>query len=211
MPRWRGLIPLPTPRWPGRQAIRPLLQPRFQEANSVEAGELVGWRIWILAGDRPRLHSLARQVVWKPSVMDCHRVDRRTVMPPASDDPVDHFVSGLEMQSERQSLDPTGGNGFWSFKTKEALLQRFPLDRYSCAAVYGTIWQWGEVIEHDDGYRSQYAAIRSLDICDARPFWYEHYRVSQSHALTVLDVMQRVYHVGRDDEANHFRPPLADV
>ncbi|HYT41703.1 MAG TPA: hypothetical protein VEP90_05115, partial [Methylomirabilota bacterium] len=29
--------------------------------------------------------------------------------------------------------------------------------------IIGTVWMWGEVIEHRFGYRSEYVAIRSLD------------------------------------------------
>lgn len=31
------------------------------------------------------------------------------------------------------------------------------------ARVFGTVYLWGELIEHEGGYRAQYAAIRSID------------------------------------------------
>lgn len=55
-----------------------------------------------------------------------------------------------------------GSAGIWAFKNIYDLGGEFA-PKYSPEYVYGTVWMWGTVIEHERGYRSQYASIRSLD------------------------------------------------
>ena len=51
--------------------------------------------------------------------------------------------------------------GVWAFKSPYLLGWQLWTD--SAIDVLGTIWMWGTVIEHEDGYRSQYATVRSIE------------------------------------------------
>lgn len=53
---------------------------------------------------------------------------------------------------------PLDGYGIHAYKSVYHLME----DQRG-SAVYGTIAMWGDVIEHEHGYRSQYARIVSLD------------------------------------------------
>jgi hypothetical protein len=52
-----------------------------------------------------------------------------------------------------------GHGGIWAFKDPHKAHAKAKEGLY----VTGSVWLWGEVIEHADGYRGEYAAIRSLD------------------------------------------------
>lgn len=51
-------------------------------------------------------------------------------------------------------------HGVHAYKSIEGLTDNF-ITAFSLA--YGTIYMWGDIVEHEKGYRSQYASIRSLD------------------------------------------------
>jgi hypothetical protein len=59
--------------------------------------------------------------------------------------------------------------GVYSFKTEEAILdyKRGPKSLgfllAGLTAVFGTVAIWGQVVEHELGYRSEFAKIKSLD------------------------------------------------
>lgn len=53
------------------------------------------------------------------------------------------------------------GLGVHAWKSKSLMLQYSHLGQMRCAI--GSIRMWGEIVEHDRGYRSQYASILSID------------------------------------------------
>lgn len=64
-------------------------------------------------------------------------------------------------------VDATGEmrlHGVHAFKTLREAIKQYGC--YACEAtvIFGTVDLWGEVIEHDKGYRAQFGAIRKL-IC----------------------------------------------
>lgn len=84
-----------------------------------------------------RLYSTAHSCAWDPIVPM-----------------MDSLLRGREISDHNNS-------GVWAFKDPFTMAKQF-----WGTAVFGTIWMWGTVIEHQQGYRSQYAAVRSLDyIC----------------------------------------------
>lgn len=54
-----------------------------------------------------------------------------------------------------------GSDGIWSFKRKGDAIRK--AIEYGGPYAYGSVKLWGDVIEHTDGYRSQYAKIASID------------------------------------------------
>ena len=108
----------------------------------IRAGEIIGWRVWKLC------HGLLQSVVvsftWHPGVF------------------------------ERSSCKLYGHNnvGYHAFRDKEqAERAASHADAYWWPCVIGCIAMWGEVIEHQHGWRSEYAAVRSLtDVAGDRDF-----------------------------------------
>lgn len=67
-----------------------------------------------------------------------------------------------------------GDAGVWAFKRKRAAFAKAFNRGYP--TVVGSVYMWGEVIEHEDGWRAEYAAVRSLDAIFGLPgvklrFW----------------------------------------
>lgn len=103
------------------------------EDAGIRAGEIVGFRCWRLDNDG-LLHSMYKSAVaWKP------------------DEPMEG------------SPDVETSEGIHAFKDRLAVgaYGYEPLNQ-SCI-VSGTVELWGTVIEHEHGYRAQYAAIVSID------------------------------------------------
>lgn len=59
--------------------------------------------------------------------------------------------------------DVTTGDGVHAFKNPLAVGHYGYSDRSEATVVSGTVWLWGEVVEHQEGYRASKAAIRSID------------------------------------------------
>lgn len=62
---------------------------------------------------------------------------------------------------EAKNIEDYNSYGFWAFKDKKRALQKF-IDHPHGVAL-GSIYLWGTVIEHTDGWRGQFAKIRSID------------------------------------------------
>jgi len=100
-------------------------------------GELIGHRAWKVEGGN-LLRSYSAGSAWFP---------------------------GLAMQDKigkGQEIDDHNTAGIWAFKDPYELAHEF-YDEIRSGGVFGTVWLWGTVIEHECGYRAQYASIRSLD------------------------------------------------
>jgi len=62
---------------------------------------------------------------------------------------------------EKAELDnPYGGCGIHAYKTLERAKSEYGVN--SSGTVYGKVALWGEVIEHEWGYRAQYAKITQI-------------------------------------------------
>ncbi len=55
-------------------------------------------------------------------------------------------------------------SGVYAFKARGEALSEFYLSKTKgCYLVFGSVYLWGEVVEHQLGYRAQFAEIRSLE------------------------------------------------
>lgn len=122
----------------------------------IRPGEITGHRLWLVLSDL-RLCSLAHYFLWKPGATIEGDVDKVVL--------------------DRIFL-PSIYGGTYSFRTakkceREVEIQGitevdFPNSNYfNQGAIYGiaigTIKCWGEVVEHEHGYRAQYAKLTSID------------------------------------------------
>ena len=98
----------------------------------IRAGEIIGWRYWRLR--KGLLESVFVPYTWRPGVF------------------------------ERASSNYPGpyNFGYHAFRNIERAQREAFLFNYCRASVIGSVAMWGEVIEHQYGWRSEYAAVRSI-------------------------------------------------
>lgn len=87
-------------------------------------------------------------------------VDSRGFLKSVSADRI--WAPGEDMEGDVEKA------GIHCFKTQSEVLSSGYSQGSGTVAV-GTIWLWGEIIEHERGYRAQFASIRSLDYAFVPP------------------------------------------
>ena len=124
----------------------------------VRAGEIIGHRMWMIL-DNLELCSLAHHFIWQPGVT----------------------VEGkLDVVVDNSMFWKTIYGGVYSFNALEHITKELnefdledlprPISFSLCGSPYfflhglaiGTVKCWGEVIEHEKGWRSQYAKLTSI-------------------------------------------------
>lgn len=152
------------------------------EECGIRAGEFYAWRCWIIDMPDVRLHSMAVNAVWNPGeIMGLGR---------ASD----------MLNGGGHKLMTGYGNGVHAFKTTEQMKENYlPNSNF----IYGVVALWGEVIEHEQGYRAEFAKIVSLDDigCNAgvgryhEPFSKSNNCPSCKEQIRLLHKLQKEYGV----------------
>lgn len=142
-------------------------QPPAIPYAGIRTGELIGHRLWwmIVEKDKQWLCSLAHRRLWLPGETIEGDLEK----------PVDIFCSifgGTYAFSNRDFIEPELNEWKHSICTWNEQLKLgfiwvtgfhwFPLHE-STTLVSGTVKMWGEVVEHERGYRSQFAKLHSLD------------------------------------------------
>jgi hypothetical protein len=121
-------------------------------APRIRAGEIIGWRFWKLRNGL--LYSVFVPYTWRPGV--------------------------FERSSSKQSgfKNP----GYYAFKDKEQAEHEASIHAYGWPFAFGSVAMWGEVIEHQRGWRSEYAAVRSIiKITGDIPFSRKHSLLLELH------------------------------
>jgi hypothetical protein len=99
---------------------------------SIRAGEIIGWRFWKLHNGL--LYSVFVPYTWRPGVLE--RASRK---------------------------EPGSYNfGYHAFKDIEQAEREASMYAHWWPSAVGSVAMWGEVIEHQHGWRSEYAAVRSI-------------------------------------------------
>lgn len=98
--------------------------------------DLIGWRVWTIRGLPP---SYGAPHLWSFSAGHRWKPDE-----PMTGVPGDHDAAGV-----------------WAFKTEEAarrkMLQSGP------GHAYGSVRLWGQVVEHTEGYRAEFARVLTIE------------------------------------------------
>ena len=117
----------------GHYRTEPLRDAALGEPR-IRAGEIIGWRFWKLRDGL--LYSVFIPHAWHPGV--------------------------FERSSSKQSgfKNP----GYRAFRDKEQAVREVSAHTYWTWTpfVIGSVAMWGEVIEHEHGWRSEFAAVRSI-------------------------------------------------
>lgn len=118
-------------------------KPTKFKAEAIIAGEITAWRAWSLGDDRALGGQLGLY-----SVTSGHRWEPETPM------------------SCDAKHTPALGFGVHVFKTEMDLLHGYHglLANYA----FGEVLIWGDIIEHETGYRAEHCAIKSLAYCKSR-------------------------------------------
>lgn len=118
-------------------------------------GELIAFRVWRVTG-KPELKSSYRDTIWPVGqIMKAH-------LPPASD-----TASGLygwksvfELAEYSKRIQESARS---NYDINTDTLRMSPIDVPTLCI--GRVHLWGEVIEHERGYRAEFARVISLDDC----------------------------------------------
>lgn len=119
----------------GQGWVDPIPLPPLEDAG-ISAGEIIGHRVWCCL-DGGWLGSVAVDVIWPPDE-------------PMTLGAAPQLPQGLE-----------NGGGVHAFKTRAEAIRNYKHRKEPQA--YGTIALWGEVIEHERGYRAEFGKILSVD------------------------------------------------
>lgn len=107
--------------------------PAIEDAG-IRAGEIIGYRAWLLKDDGLLHGMFCSDYIWKPNTVE-----------------------------HEPNVNPTWGAGLHAFKTLLNAKKQYGFYAYGGErVVFGEVALWGEVIEHEGGYRAEYAAIRQL-------------------------------------------------
>ena len=118
----------------------------------IRAGEIIGWRFWKLCNGL--LYSVFASYTWRPGV----------------------FERSSCKQCEFKNLVLRDNLGYHAFRDKEQAERETSIHARWWPCVIGSVAMWGEVIEHQHGWRSEYAAVRSITkITGDIPFWCKHF------------------------------------
>ena len=147
----------------------------------VRAGEIIGWRAWQL--ERGKCGNLYLRSVYQP--------DRWAPGVPMRGNPDDVSYSAFE-------TIPIGVHA-WSTRKSATAYARHAADGM---AVIGTVELWGKVIEHEEGYRAEYAAVRSID--ENEVTWGTQDDVEALPAI--LQQLRETYGVGASDNITYQKP-----
>ncbi len=138
--------------------------------HTIQCGEIISYRAWRwidqdiinkhVIYDGPALYSLVNDYKWTPQKIETCEPD------------FSYF------------------RGLYSFKRPLQAWFEVNLDTcfVSSYIVFGSIYNWGKIIEHKKGYRSQFAKIRSINWVTSKGFNY--YR-----AFKIRSQIQKMYGV----------------
>jgi hypothetical protein len=104
----------------------------------IRAGEIIGWRFWRLSNGF--LESVFVSYTWRPGVFE------RSSSRPQRDHDSRRYENA----------------GYHAFRDIEHAEREEAMYMRGWPCVLGSVAMWGEVIEHQHGWRSEYAAIRSI-------------------------------------------------
>jgi hypothetical protein len=180
-----------SPRWtssPGLTAasIRQMMQimeGKFEKPalkrDGIVAGEIIGYRCWRI--ENGLLRSVYQSDVWQPGqILEGRELgdwDQRGIhawKDSGSEQYHDYIRSYLN-----QGSDPFTAMILWG-KTSARGVEARP------AMVTGTVFLWGDVVEHERGYRAEYARVRSLD-------WLYPDADMMGREQQALDTLRRAY------------------
>jgi len=103
-------------------------------------------------------------------------------------------ILGIAPLPEHQAPDEHCGCGIYALKTP-AINHLYRTDPWPSPLVYGEVYLWGKVVEHEHGWRAQYAYPKSLIF-----LWTRWSEVTGLEALTAYGA--NIYHMSKPKKAD---------
>ncbi len=134
--------------------------------HTIQCGEIISYRAW---------RWLDQDIINK----NVHEISRKIYDGPG----LYSLVNDYKWTPKKiEMCKPDFGNfrGFYSFKRPIQTWAEVSSDSYFTTSyiVYGSIYNWGEMIEHKKGYRAQFAKIRSINWVTSKRFnYYNAFRI----------------------------------
>ena len=117
------------------------------ENAGIRTGEIIAWRCWRRRRPNGLLESMAVAAVWVPGeAMTMNTV--KSLTPP------------FHIPIKR--LPIYAGEGVHAFKTLDMVKFEYGVAGLHGTIVYGAVALWGEVIEHEHGYRAEFGMVHSI-------------------------------------------------
>ncbi len=145
----------------------PTGHPENERANTVKhsglrVGEIIGYRAW--------------------------RVGERSWSNPAQDRLCSVYISDYVWDPDKPASGDVRTHGIYSFRNVIRSSAEYAHTLPNSLLLFGKVKIWGEVVEHERGYRSQFARIISLDYGDPKLLakFRNVYRLNQAFNLTTL-------------------------
>lgn len=145
---------------------------RAIQSAGIRTGEIVAWRAWYVINTAAglRLRSMAVDCVWSQGEATS----------------VNTVLEQCGYPDKWERIPPGVGAGIHAFKSPHEMVRQY---KKNSRVVYGTVAMWGEVIEHEMGYRAEFGRVNSLDhLGEKSPM--------DSEAQTLLARLQQTYKVG---------------
>lgn len=124
----------------------------------IRTGEIIGHRLWWVLPDG--LYSLAHHFRWEPGATvegDLEKVVWSGAFhPPIYGGVYAYANPGIELMAESEGLRQ-------ALEYKHRALNLEPLSSSAIGLVRGTVKLWGEVVEHEIGWRAQFAKLASIE------------------------------------------------
>ena len=140
---------------PAVAVMAPPHPPTALKSEDIRAGEIIAWRAW--------------SIYWG---VDGARLKSMT-------------VSSIWEPDRTMAGCPADGYGIHAYKDQNGpLTDGYVVPGLSLASVIGRVALWGDIIEHTDGYRAQFAAVHSLD---------RIYTIHQWNPHEVLTQLREIY------------------
>lgn len=133
-------------------------QPPAIPYAGVRAGEIIGYRMWIVT-QHYELCSLAHLFIWDPEAVIKGDIDKIVVDRFPFNSPI--YGGTYSFASFKELLPELDGIDRWTLPTPIMFNNSFGI--MALGVAIGTIKCWGEVVEHEKGYRAQYAKLQSID------------------------------------------------
>ena len=139
-------------------------QPPTIPYAGIRTGELIGHRLWWVLSDH-QISSLVHRRIWQPGETVIGDINEVVDDDPCFDEPIFGGIYAFADPKHYMSELRENATLIQKWRQGELTLFAWGWNAFSeaTAVVAGTIKMWGEVVEHQEGYRAEFAKLQSLD------------------------------------------------
>lgn len=184
-----GIMALPLASWRAFNAMHPggitwadeyeLIPKPPLRRDAIIAGEIIGYRCWRI--ENGLLRSVYQSDIWSPNAI----LEGREL-----DDWNERGIHAWKSSSSKEYHNYVRAYLNSEQDTYSRILYGGAPKETKPAMLTGTVFLWGDVVEHERGYRAEYARVRSLD-------WLYPDETMMGKEQETLDGLRQKYGVGK--------------